>query len=145
MYRAYVTRASEMCKPEWDNSAIITRLLELRRESAQLLGFGDYAEVSLATKMAAKPQEAIAFLEDLARRAKPFAERDMVEVREFARAELGMAQVETPDLGYASEKLRQKRYAFSDQEVKQYFPEDAVLGGLFRVIETLYGPHGAPL
>jgi len=139
MYRAYVTRASELGKPAWDNSAIITRLLELRRESARLLGFGDYAEVSLYTKMAAKPQEALAFMEDLARRAKPFAERDMAEVREFARSELGMAQVEAPDLGYVSEKLRQKRYAFSDQEVKQYFPEDAVLGGLFRVIESLYG------
>ena len=139
MYRAYVTRASELGKPEWDNSAIITRLLELRRESARLLGFGDYAEVSLYTKMAAKPQEALAFMEDLARRAKPFAERDMAEAREFARSELGMAQVEAPDLGYVSEKLRQKRYAFSDQEVKQYFPEDAVLGGLFRVIESLYG------
>ena len=139
MYRAYVTRASELGKAGWDNSAIITRLLELRRESARLLGYNDYAEVSLATKMAGKPQEAIAFLEDLARRAKPFAERDMVEAREFARAELGLDSVEAPDLGYVSEKLRQRRYAFSDQEVKQYFPEDAVLGGLFRVIETLYG------
>lgn len=139
MYRAYVTRAAEFGKPEWDNTANIDRLLALRTEAAQLLGYANFAEVSLATKMAGEPAEATRFLEDLAKRAKPFAERDMDEVREFARAELNLAEVRASDLTYVSEKLRQKRYAFSDQEVKQYFPEDAVLAGMFRVVETIYG------
>ena len=138
MYRAYVTRASEFGKPEWDNSANIKRLLELRAEAARLLGFGSYADLSLATKMAASPREALDFLEDLARRSKPFAERDMQEVREFAREGLEMAEVRACDVAYVSEKLRQKRYAFSDQEVKRYFPEDEVLAGMFRVVETIY-------
>jgi len=138
MYRAYVTRASEFGKPEWDNTANIRRLLELRSEAAKLLGFGSFADLSLATKMAATPREALDFLEDLARRSKPFAERDMQEVREFAREALGMAEVRAWDVAYASEKLRQQRYSFSDQEVKQYFPEDEVLAGMFRVVETIY-------
>ncbi|APV49268.1 oligopeptidase A [Betaproteobacteria bacterium GR16-43] len=139
MYRAFVTRASEFGKPEWDNTAHIVRLLELRAESARLLGYGNYAQVSLATKMAAEPAQAIAFLEDLAKRARPHAGQDMEELRAFARAKLGLADVGAADLSYASEKLRQDRYAFSNEEVKRYFPEDAVLAGLFRVVETLYG------
>ncbi|MDH5263459.1 MAG: M3 family metallopeptidase, partial [Betaproteobacteria bacterium] len=139
MYRAYVTRASEFGKPEWDNGPLIATILEKRAEVASLLGFGTFAGVSLATKMAGSPAEVVAFLEDLAARAKPFAERDMAELAQFARAELDLADVRAWDVAWASEKLRQKRYAFSDNEVKAYFPEDAVLGGLFRVIETLYG------
>jgi oligopeptidase A len=139
MYRAFYTRASDLTKPEWDNSAVIRQLLELRRAAARLLGYGSYAEVSLATKMAGEPREALAFLEDLARRAKPFAERDMQELREFARTELDLADVRACDVNYVSEKLRQKRYSFSDEEVKQYFPEDAVVAGMFRLVETLYG------
>jgi oligopeptidase A len=139
LYRAFVTRASEFGKPEWDNTALIRRLLELRRESAALLGYGSYADVSLATKMAESPADALAFLGDLARRSKPFAEHDMDEVRAFAWEELGMADVRASDAAYVSEKLRQKRYSFSDQEVKQYFQEDQVLAGMFRVVETLYG------
>ena len=138
MYRAYVTRASEFGKPEWDNSTHIKRLLELRGEAAKLLGFGSYADLSLATKMAASPREALGFLEDLAQRSKPFAERDMEELRRFAREELNMSDVRACDVAYVSEKLRQKRYSFSDQEVKQYFPEDEVLAGMFRVVETIY-------
>jgi len=138
MYRAYVTRASEFGRPEWDNTAAMKRMLELRAEAAKLLGYGTFAEVSLATKMAGSPREVLAFLEDLARRAKPFAERDMEELRAFARAELNLADVRAPDVSYVSEKLRQKRYSFSDQEVKQYFPEDEVLAGMFRVVETIY-------
>ncbi len=138
MYRAFVTRASEFGKPEWDNTANIKRLLELRAEAARLLGFGSFADVSLATKMAASPREALDFLEDLARRSKPFAESDMQEVRRFARDSLGIAEVRAFDVAYVSEKLRQKRYSFSDQEVKQYFPEDEVLAGMFRVVETIY-------
>jgi oligopeptidase A len=139
MYRGFVTRASETGKPEWNNDAAIAGILALREEHARLLGYRSYAEVSLATKMAASPRGALDFLEDLARRARPFAERDMQELRQFARDELGIAEVRACDVAYASEKLRQKRYAFSDQEVKQYFPEDEVLPGMFRVVETIYG------
>ncbi|HUQ27984.1 MAG TPA: M3 family metallopeptidase [Usitatibacter sp.] len=144
MYRAYVTRASEIGKPEWDNTPIMRRILELRREMAQLLGYGSYADVSLATKMAGAPREALAFLEDLAARAKPFAERDMAQLRDFARSELNLADVRACDVAYVSEKLRQRRYSFSDQEVKQYFPEDEVIAGMFRVVETIYGVRLRP-
>jgi oligopeptidase A len=139
LYRAYFTRASEFGRPERDNTAVIGRILALREELARLLGYASYAEVSLVTKMAARPAEALAFLEDLARRARTFAERDFAELTEFARAELNLAEVRACDVFYVSEKLRQRRYAFSDQEVRQYFPEDAVLEGLFRLVERLYG------
>ncbi len=139
MYRAYTTRASEFGRPEWDNTANIEAILRLRREAAALLGYRSYAEVSLATKMAASPREVLDFLADLARRARPFAERDVQELREFARSELNLAEVRAADVGYVSEKLRQRRYAFSDQEVKRYFPESEVLAGMFRLVETLYG------
>jgi oligopeptidase A len=139
MYRAYMTRASDQGKPEWDNSTIMRRILELRAEVAKLLGYGSYADVSLASKMAGAPAEALAFLEDLAARTRPFAQREIDAVREFARTELNLADVRACDLHYVSEKLRQRRYAFSDEEVKQYFPEDQVLAGMFRVVETIYG------
>ncbi len=143
-YRAFVTRSAEFGKPEWDNGPLIGQILARRAEAAALLGFASYAEVSLATKMADSPAEVIAFLEDLAARAKPHAERDMAEVRALAREELGLAEVCAWDVAWMSERLRQKRYAFSENEVKQYFPEDAVLAGLFRVIETLYGVRVKP-
>ena len=139
LYRESVTRASEFGKAEWDNTALIARIVELRKETAQLLGYRTYAEVSLVPKMAESPAQVLAFLEDLARRARPFAENDVAELREFARAELGLDKLESWDVAYASEKLRVKRYSFSDQEVKQYFPEDVAVQGLFRVAETLYG------
>lgn len=139
MYRGYATRASELGKPEWDNSSIIARTLDLRREAATLLGYGSYADVSLVPKMARTPAEVLAFLRDLAVRARPYAQRDMAELREFARDELDMGDLEAWDLAYASEKLRQARYSFSDQEVKQYFPEDRVLAGMFRVVDTIFG------
>ncbi len=139
LYRAYATRASELGKPELDNTPLIARLLPLRREAAQMLGYPSYADLSLVPKMAESPAQVLEFLEDLARRARPHAERDFAELEAFARAELGLERLEMWDIPFASEKLRQQRYAFSDQEVKQYFPEDAVLTGLFRLIETLYG------
>ena len=139
IYRANATRASELGKPGWDNTGVIRRILELRAEAARLLGYESYAEVSLASKMAHDPHEAIAFLEDLARRAKPYAKRDIDELRRLAREELNLADVRAADIAYVTEKLRQRRYAFSDQEVKQYFPEEAVLQGLFGLISTLYG------
>ena len=139
MYRESVTRAAEFGKPEWDNTAHIARMVALRHELARLLGYASFAEVSLVPKMAKSPAEVLGFLEDLARRARAFAERDAAELRDFAKNELGIAELQAWDLAYASEKLRVKRYAFSDQEVKQYFPEDVVMRGLFRVAQTLYG------
>lgn len=144
MYRAHVTRASEAGRPEWDNTPLIGRILDKRAELASLLGYGSYAGVSLATKMAQSPAEVIAFLEDLAARSAAFARRDMQAVEAHARDELGLAEVQAWDVAWVSEKLRQKRYAFSEEEVRRYFPEDAVLGGLFRVIETLYGVRVKP-
>jgi oligopeptidase A len=139
MYRAYVTRASEFGPAELDNTPLITQIVRLRREAAQLLGYPDYAHVSLVPKMAQTPAEVLDFLNELARRAKPYAERDMAELREYAAKELTLPDLQAWDVAYASEKLRQARYAFSEQEVKQYFPEPRVLAGLFRLIETLYG------
>jgi len=140
LYRAYVTRASEFGPPELDNTALITDILKLRREAAQMLGFASYAEVSLASKMADTPAEVLHFLDELAARAKPYAEKDMAELRAFAR-ELDIADLQSWDHAYVSEKLRVARYSFSDQEVKQYFPEPRVLTGLFKLVETLYGLH----
>jgi oligopeptidase A len=139
LYRGYATRASELGKSEWDNTAVIDRVLELRREAAALLGYGSFAEVSLVPKMARTPSEVLVFLRDLAMKAKPYAERDIAELRAFARDELGLPGLEAWDVAYAAEKLRQSRYSFSDQEVKQYFPEDRVLAGMFRVVETIFG------
>lgn len=138
LYTAYATRASELGKPEHDNSAIMKELLELRQEEAKLLGYQNFAEVSLVPKMADSPQQVLDFLRDLAKRARPYAERDLAELREFARTELGLADLQSWDVPYASEKLKEARYAFSDQEVKQYFTEPKVLSGLFRIIETLF-------
>ena len=112
---------------------------KLRAEEAELLGYANYAEVSLVAKMADSTAQVAGFLRELAAKARPFAERDVAELREFARAELGMAKLESWDLAWAAEKLKQARYAFSDEEVKQYFPEPKVLAGLFRVVEALFG------
>ncbi|MBV9360334.1 MAG: M3 family metallopeptidase, partial [Betaproteobacteria bacterium] len=135
-------------KTEWDNTALVARIVELRRELASLLGYTNYAEVSLVPKMAESPAQVLEFLQDLAKRSRPFAEKDAAELREFARRELGIDKLEAWDVAYASEKLRVKRYAFSEQEVKQYFPEEVAVQGLFRVAETLYGirikPADAP-
>jgi len=144
MYRAYVTRASEFGQPAWDNTPLIREIVRLRRELAQLLGFANYAEYSLEPKMADSPRQVGEFLEELAARARPYAERDLEELTEFARQELGLDRLEAWDLAYASEKLRLKRYTFSDQEVKQYFPETMVLPGMFKLIETLYGLRITP-
>ncbi|HEV8644816.1 MAG TPA: M3 family metallopeptidase [Burkholderiales bacterium] len=139
LYHAYATRASEFGNPAWDNTALISEILKLRREQAQLLGFKTFAELSLQPKMADSPAQVLGFLDELAARAKPYAERDLAELEEFAVKQLGLAELQPWDVAYASEKLRVARYAFSDQEVKQYFPEQQVLAGMFRVVETLYG------
>ncbi|HEY8355799.1 MAG TPA: M3 family metallopeptidase [Methylophilaceae bacterium] len=138
LYRAYATRASEFGKPEWDNTGLIREILQLKREAARLLGYANYAEMSLATKMADSPQQVIEFLDTLAKRAKPYAERDMQELIEYGR-KLGLDDLQAWDIAYVSEKLREEKYAFSDQEVKQYFPEHKVLAGLFKVVETIFG------
>ena len=144
MYRAYATRASEFGPAERDNGPLIGRLLALRHEEAQMLGYANFAEVSLAAKMADTPAQVAAFQRDLAARARPFAERDIAELRHFAATELGMDALESWDFSWASEKLKQSRYSFSDDEVKQYFPEHKVLAGLFRVIEALFAVRLAP-
>ena len=140
MHRAFATRASDLGASEaWDNTAVIRRILVLRREAAQILGYPNFAALSLVPKMAKSVDEVLEFLRDLGRRAKPFAERDYADLVEFAASELGLDTLEPWDRGYASEKLKTKRYAFSEQELRRYFPEDKVLAGLFRVAETLYG------
>ena len=138
LYRAYATRASEFGKPEFDNTPIIKQLLKLRLEEAQLLGFNNFAELSLATKMADTPKQVVEFLETLATRAKPYAAQDMLELVAYAK-QLGIDDMQAWDVSYVSEKLREDKYAFSDQEVKQYFPEEKVLQGLFKVVETIFG------
>jgi oligopeptidase A len=138
MYRAYATRASEFGKAELDNSPLIRDLLKLRAEEAAMLGYRNFAEISLVPKMAESPEQVLGFLREMARKARPFAEKDVAELRSFARSELGLDPLEPWDMSWVSEKLMQQRYAFSDQEVKQYFTEPKVLAGLFRVIETLF-------
>jgi oligopeptidase A len=139
MYRGFATRASEFGPSDRDNTQPIAEILALRQQQARLLGFEGYAQVSLESKMADSPQQVQEFLSELAMRARPYAEHDLKELRDFAKRELGLTSLEAWDLAYASEKLRLNRYAFSDQEVKQYFPENKVLEGMFRVVQTLYG------
>ena len=148
LYRASVTRASEFGPAELDNSPLIARVLALRAEKAALLGMDSYAEYSLATKMADDPDQVLAFLDDLARRARPFAQADRAELEAFARDELSLDTLQAWDLAWASDKLKQARYSYSAQQVKQYFTEDRVLAGLFGLIGDLYGlkvePDSAP-
>ncbi len=141
LYRAYCTRASELGKAEWDNTPIINRTLEIALQEANLLGYENYAELSLVTKMAETPAQVLDFLRDLAKRAKPFAEKDLAEVRAFAAEKLRLPEIQSWDLSYASEKLREAKYAFSETEVKKYFPVSKVLAGLFAQIERLYDVH----
>lgn len=142
LYRGYATRAAEFIdgssKPEWDNTPVMNRMLALRLEDAKMLGFNNFAEVSLAPKMADTPAQVLAFLRELAAKAKPFAAKDIAELHAFAKDELGLEDFQPWDAAYVSEKLLQARYAFSEQEVKQYFTEPKVLAGLFRVIESLF-------
>jgi oligopeptidase A len=138
LYRAYTTRASEFGPAALDNTAVMRELLELRFEEAQLLGYGHAAEQSLVPKMASSSDQVIAFLQDLGRRARPGALRDLAELREFARTALDLPDLQAWDVNYASEKLKEQRYAFSEQAVKQYFTEPKVLEGLFHIIETVF-------
>ena len=140
IYRAYVTRASELSdEGKFDNTANVEQTLANALKTAKLLGFKNYAELSLATKMADTPEQVLNFLHDLARRAKPFAEKDFAEIKAFARENLNIEDPQSWDLSYAAEKLRQAKYAFSETEVKKYFPISKVLAGLFTQIKKLYG------
>ena len=141
MYRAYVTRASEIGPNggEYDNSPIMSELLALRHELANLLGFNSFAEKSLATKMANNTHEVIGFLEDLGVKSKAQGEQDLAEVKAFAKQNFAKSDLQAWDLPYYSEKLKQERYAISDEELRPYFPESKVVDGLFEVVHRLFG------
>ena len=141
MYRAYVTRASEQAPQDqlvYDNSALVLEILALRKEEANLLGYANFGEVSVVPKMAQSPAEVVKFLRDLAHKARPYAEKDLADMQAFAATDLGLADPQAWDWPYVSDKLKEARYAFSEQEVKQYFTAPKVLGGLFKIIETLF-------
>ena len=140
-YEAYSTRASELgpSAGQWDNTEIMEKILALRHEKAQLLGYSNYAELSLATKMAEKPEDVVRFLEDLAQKSLPQAKKDLTDLRAFAEEHYGVKDLQSWDLGYFSEKMRQHFYQLSQEEVRAYFPVTRVLPGLFAVVEKLYG------
>jgi len=138
MYRAYVTRASDLSNSALDNAPLITETLGFRHEEAGLLGYSNFAQVSLEPKMARTPDEVIGFLRDLARRARKFAERDLSELRSFAADKLGLATLQAWDTAWASELLKEARYSFSEQQVKQYFQAPRVLAGMFALVERLF-------
>jgi oligopeptidase A len=152
LYKAYTTRASEQAPAEFsqfDNSAVISEILSLRLEEAQLLGYRNFGEVSVVAKMAQSPEEVITFLRDLARRARPYAEKDIADLRAFAAEKLMQPNPQPWDYAYIGEKLKEARYAFSEQEVKQYFTAPKVLAGLFKIVENLFEveirPDSAPV
>jgi oligopeptidase A len=152
LYRAYVTRASDQSDSAFaklDNSQNIQEILQLRQEEALLLGYQNFAEVSVATKMADSPSKVIGFLRDLAQRARPYAIQDLEDMRQFAKQELNLNDPQAWDWPYIGEKLKEARYSFSEQEVKQYFTAPKVLQGLFKIIETLFDvsirPDHAPV
>jgi len=140
VYTAYSTRASDQGPNagQFDNGPVMEEILDLRQELAKLLGYASYAELSLATKMAESPEQVLGFLRDLAVRSKPFAEKDLAELRAFA-AEQGLDDLKSWDTGYYAEKLRQSRYSLNQEELRAYFPIDKVLAGLFAVVQRLYG------
>ncbi|CAB3736359.1 M3 family metallopeptidase [Achromobacter animicus] len=139
LYRGYGTVASEQGDAKFDNSPLIEELLALRAEESGLLGLGTFAALRLQTRMARDAKEVTVFLRDLAARAKPYAQRDLAELTAYATGELGLDSLQPWDVAYASERLRESRYAYSEDEVKQYFTEPRVLAGLFDVIQTLFG------
>jgi oligopeptidase A len=140
VYAAYCTRASDQGPNagQNDNGPLMSEILDLRQELARLLGFAHYSELSLASKMAESTEQVLSFLRDLAVRSKPFAEQDLAELKAFA-AEQGLDDLQSWDVGYYSEKLRQQRYSISQEEVRAWFPVDKVLSGLFAIVRKLYG------
>jgi oligopeptidase A len=141
MYRAYVSRASDIgpSAGKYDNSPIMAELLSLRHEFAQLLGFDNFAEKSIATKMANSTAEVLGFLEDLAVKSKSQGQQDLAELRAFAAEKFTQSELQAWDLAYYSEKLKQERYAISDEALRPYFPETKVVAGLFEVVHRLFG------
>ncbi len=141
LYQAFSTRASDQGPQagQWDNSEVMEQILANRHEKARLLGFDNYAERSLATKMARGPDEVVGFLQDLAERSHPQAQRELDELRDYAKQQFGVEQLEAWDVGYYAEKLRQFRYSISQEELKPYLPESRVVPGMFKVVERLYG------
>lgn len=141
LYQAYCTRASDQgpTAGQFDNTAIIEETLALRHELAQLLDFDNAAEESLATKMAESPAQVLEFLADLARRAKPQALQDLAELKAFVKAEFGVDELNSWDVTYYSEKLKQAKYSISDEALRPYFPESKVVPGLFSVLGKLFG------
>jgi oligopeptidase A len=141
LYRAYVTRASDQAGTDlgqFDNTDIINELLALRLEEAKLLGYPNFGTLSVVPKMADSPEQVVSFLRDLAQRARPFAEQDLADLRGFAKEQLKLPDPQAWDWPYISEKLKESRYAFNEQEVKQYFPLPRVLDGLFNIVQTLF-------
>jgi oligopeptidase A len=150
LYRAHATRASaEFAHPQFDNSALLQEILQLRQEEAALLGYANHAEVSLASKMAESSKQVMDFLRNLAQRAKPYAEKDLTEIRDFARSELNITDPQPWDWTFIGEKLKEARYNFSEQEIKPYFTAPTVMAGLFKIVETLFEvnirPDSAPV
>jgi oligopeptidase A len=150
LYRAHATRASaEFAHPQFDNSALLQEILQLRQEEAALLGYANHAEVSLASKMAESSKQVMDFLRNLAQRAKPYAEKDLTEMRDFARSELNITDPQPWDWTFIGEKLKEARYNFSEQEIKPYFTAPTVMAGLFKIVETLFEvnirPDSAPV
>ncbi|MCS0383366.1 oligopeptidase A [Vibrio diabolicus] len=141
VYEAYVTRASDRGPNagKWDNSEIITEQLKLRHEISRMLGFNTYSEKSLATKMAETPDQVLGFLNDLATRAKPQGEREVEELRQFAKSEFGVEELNVWDIAYYSEKQKQHQFQISDEELRPYFPESKVVSGLFEVLNRVFG------
>ncbi|MBF4799269.1 oligopeptidase A [Aeromonas hydrophila] len=141
LYEAFTTRASDQGPNagKWDNSAIMTELLALRRELAQLLGFANYAELSLATKMADKPEQVVNFLTDLAAKSLPQGKAELEEIRAFAAEQHGQSELAAWDLAYYAEKLKQHKFSISDEQLRPYFPASKVVKGLFEVVKRVFG------
>ena len=138
LYRAFGTRASDLGDPAFDNTALIGEILALREEEARLLGYRNFGELSVVPKMADSPEQVVKFLRDLAVKARPYGERDLVDLRSFAASQLNLDDPQPWDWSYIGEKLKEARYAFSEQEVKPYFPAPKVMAGLFKIVETLF-------
>ena len=141
MYRAYSTRASDQGPNagKWDNRPVMAEILALRHELAHLLGFESYAYKSLATKMAENPAQVLDFLTDLAKRARPQGERELAQLRAFAKKEFGVDELQPWDIAYYSEKQKQHLYSISDEQLRPYFPENKAVSGLFEVVKRIYG------
>ena len=147
VYEAWTTRASDQGPQagQWDNGPLMERIVALRQEKAALLGYAHYADLSLATRMVGRSEDVLGFLNDLAGRALPAGREEISSLQAFAAEELGLDSLEAWDVGYVSEKLRQARYAISDESLKPYFPAPRVIDGLFKVVERLYGLRIEPV